>query len=191
MAEYFYLVSSLPFLQFKEPSLIKHGQFLKDCSMWLSEGDMEQVRHARVDIEHIPLEKITNRTLWSWIVFENSVRNELVRIRAGQMGVTPENFLRTHIDSDPTVIARVRDAAKEPSPHKAELLLLELRWNFLENLEVGHGFDVTGLIIYGLKLQLLERKMLFNVENGQKVFHIIYEGNKDEEERKYRENQSR
>ena len=182
MAEYFYMVSSLPFLQFKEPPLIKYKQFLKDCSMWLSTGDRVQVTHARIDIENILLEEVSNKVLWDWIIFENSLRNELVKLRASHVGVRAEGFLRTHIESDPTVIFRVREAAKEPSPHKAEVSLLELRWNFLENLEVSHYFDVTALIIYSLKLQLLERKVLFNVEDGQKVFHIIYEGNKDEEE---------
>ena len=191
MADYYYLVSSLPLLQFKDAPGVTYEKFLNDCSMWLTEAEMRQVASARLDIESISLEGVTNRTLWSWIIFENSLRNELVKVRAGVLGVTAESFMRKHIESDPAVASVVRDVAKEASPHKAELSLLEVRWNFLSDNEVGHYFDVTALIIYSLKLQLLERKELFHVEKGQKVFHIIYEGNKDEEERKYRDNNSR
>ncbi len=134
------------------------------------------------------LEKVSNGLLWSWIVFENSLRNELVRLRAGDIGVSPDAYVRTHIDYDPMVAQLAREAMKDSSPLKVEFSLLQIRWNFLEDYIVGHYFDLTALIIYGLKLQLLERKGLFTVDKGQKVFHIIYEGNKDEEERKYREN---
>ena len=188
MAQYYYLASSLPFLQFKEAPALTYGDFLEQCSMWLNSHEMTQVASARIDIESIVLENVSNDLLWSWIVFENSLRNELVRLRAGDVGVSPDAYVRTHIDSDPTIALLAREAMKDPSPLKVEFSLLEARWNFLEDHIVGHYFDLTAVIIYGLKLQLLERKGLFTVDKGQKVFHIIYEGNKDEEERKYREN---
>ena len=191
MADYYYLVSTLPLLQLKDAPGTTYDQFLQDCSMWLSAGEMKQVSNARIDIENISLEEVKNGMLWNWIVFENSIRNELVKIRAANVGTSPDSYLRKHIENDPSIVSLIRDVAKESSPYKAELSLLDVRWDFLSNSEVGHYFDVTALILYSLKLQLLARKELFHVEKGQKVFHIIYEGNKDEEERKYRENNGR
>ena len=190
MAEYYYLVTSLPFLRYKEPPVLCYKDFIDSCAFWMNKKDLHQVKRARIDIEKINIEEITNPLLSSWMVFEHSLRNELVRSRAQNMGVQAENYLRTHINSDPTVATYVREAVKDPSPYKAETALIELRWDFLTNNEVGHYFDETSIIIYGLKLQLLERLSMFKTEKGQKVFHIIYEGNKDEEERKYRENNS-
>jgi len=188
MTGYYYLASSLPFLRFKEKPSVRYRAFLEESSMWLSNGDMEQLRLSRIDIEHIEYERVKNKTLLSWIIFENSLRSEIVKIRASNLGIQHEGFLKPHLDIDPGLFQKAREALKDQSPYKAELALLEARWNFLENSEVGHYFDITFLIIYALKLQLLERMELFEVERGQKVFHIIYEGNKDEEERKRREN---
>ena len=186
MDKYYYLVSSLPFLRFNEKPLLHHKDLLKDCRMWLHGEDMRQMECARIDIENIPLENVSNAVLWDWIIFENTIRNELVRLRASNLGIQPDQFLRKHINIDPTVFNAVRDAAKESSPYKAEMALLDTRWKFLENLEVGHHFNVSALILYALKLQLLERMELFEIGKGEKVFHFIYEGNKDEEERKHR-----
>ena len=190
MAEYYYLVTSLPFLRYKEPPALCYKDFIDSCAFWMNKKGLHQVKRARIDIENINIEEITNPLLSSWMVFEHSLRNELVRSRAQNVEVQAENYLRTHIDSDPIVANHVREAVKDPSPYKAETALIELRWDFLTNNEVGHYFDETSIIIYGLKLQLLERLSMFETEKGQKVFHIIYEGNKDEEERKYRENNS-
>ncbi|MCK5707902.1 MAG: DUF2764 family protein [Candidatus Aureabacteria bacterium] len=190
MAEHYYLVSSLPFLRLKELPPIKYNDFLDNCLSWLNKNEMSQIRNSRIDIENILLGQVTNSVLKDWIVFENSLRNELVRIRANETGISADQYIRTDIESDPVIFSVVREAVKAPSPLKIEMNFIELRWKFLEQYEVGHYFDLTALVLYGLKLQLLERQSLFDISKGQKVFHTIYEGNKDEEERKYRENSS-
>jgi hypothetical protein len=188
MARFYYLVSSLPFLRLRDKPPVRLGAFLDSCASWLSEKEMSQVIGARLDVDNIPVERVFHPALDRWVVFENSLRSELVRIRAGRLGVQAEPFLRKKIDIDPVYFQAAREAVKDPSPHKAETDLLEIRWKFLDSLESGHFFDLTILIVYALKLQLQERLSLFDQEKGQKVFHTIYEGNKDDEERKYRNN---
>jgi hypothetical protein len=46
--------------------------------------------------------------------------------------------------------------------------------------EVGHYFDLALLIIYALKLQLLERIHKFDEEKGKQVLRLIYERSLDE-----------
>ena len=45
-----------------------------------------------------------------------------------------------------------------------------MRWQFIENLEGGHIFDLEALILYFLKLQIQKRLFTFNKEKGEAIF---------------------
>lgn len=128
------------------PTGVKNGKDAKD---------LLQLRLARIDIEDIPPVKVTNDLLNRWISFENTLRNELVKIRSKPLQIPEEKCLRPESDFDPSARPLVHQAIDKPSPHKAEIELIKIRWDFLTHYEVGHYFDLTVLIIYGLKLQLL------------------------------------
>ena len=74
----------------------------------------------------------------------------------------------------------VEQALRDPSPLKVEMHLLETRWQFLTDSESCHHFDLTVLMIYGLKLQILERMQKFDEEKGERVLNRIYERSFDE-----------
>lgn len=177
MAEYYYLVSSLPFLRFSERPPLTYSQFLEQCEIWPGKEAFAQLQCARVDIENIPVEGIRNESLKQWILFENSLRNQLVKLRAQRLGVQPEAHMRRDLPWDPSVVARLSEVLKERSPFEAELALLEMRWQFLTHQEAGHYFDLDALVIYALKLQLLERSMRFDPEAGKRVLQKIIEEN--------------
>lgn len=63
----------------------------------------------------------------------------------------------------------------EGNPLEVEVKLLSLRWQFIENLESGHIFDLEALILYFLKLQILKRLFTFNKEAGTAVFDKLSE----------------
>ena len=58
----------------------------------------------------------------------------------------------------------------DDNPLEIERRLLHLRWNFLEEQEIGHFFDLHFLIIYYLKLQLLQRLFSFDKQKGKVRF---------------------
>jgi len=64
----------------------------------------------------------------------------------------------------------IADVVTEGNPLDKEIKLMRTRWEFLDNLSVGRYFDLGALIIYYLKLQILERKDSFNKEKGREVF---------------------
>ena len=41
------------------------------------------------------------------------------------------------------------------------------RWDVLEDLELGHTFDLERLLVYAIKLQLLERKFAMDADRGE------------------------
>ena len=56
-----------------------------------------------------------------------------------------------------------------------EQMIERIRWNFLDSLESGNFFDLNFLVIYFLKIQILERLQSFDKEKGKKVFEAMCE----------------
>lgn len=56
------------------------------------------------------------------------------------------------------------------NPLEEELQLIQLQWNELEALAAGHYSDLDALILYKMKLLLLERWWSFNQEKGFEAF---------------------
>jgi hypothetical protein len=173
MVEYYYILSSLPTLDFYRESPLAYPEFVEQCTPWLYSRDLLQLQLARIDIENIPLEKVDNELINRWISFENTLRNELVKIRSKALQIPEEKYLRSESAFDPGARPLVHQAIDEPSPHKAEIELLKIRWDFLTHYEAGHYFDLTALIIYGLKLQLLGRIQTFEKATGQQILEQL------------------
>jgi len=173
MAEYYYILSSLPMLNFYGKPPLPYPEFVERCTQWLSGRDLLQLRLAGIDVEEIPPEQVHNDLLNHWISFENTLRNELVKIRSKALRIPEEKYLRSESAFDPSARPFVHQAAETPSPHEAEIELLKIRWDFLTHFEAGHYFDLSALIIYGLKLQLLERMQDFDETKGQRLLEEL------------------
>ena len=107
---------------------------------------------------------------WAW---EKSLRNELVKLRANKLEISSDKFIRTgDVVFDTNRIAQ--EAIKIESPLDAENFLNIARLAFLDTLSVGHYFDLTFLVIYYLKLQILDRISKFDSIEGYKKYQEIY-----------------
>jgi hypothetical protein len=123
------------------------SDFLELCSPWLLRQDLTQLHLAEIDIENIPLKRVTNVVLKRWIAFENTLRNEMVRMRADILQMPKELNLRLEMGLDASAIPVVHQVLQETSPYRIEIDLLQVQWDFLTRDEVGHYFDLALLII--------------------------------------------
>jgi hypothetical protein len=100
---------------------------------------------------------LQNETARRWADFDTALRNELVRARSSRRRADASRYLRP--DAYPGLeIPHIAAAAlRNPSILEAERILDEARWNALSGLERGHYFDADFLLIYGRKLEILER----------------------------------
>ncbi|MBW2064795.1 MAG: DUF2764 family protein, partial [Deltaproteobacteria bacterium] len=162
---------------------LSHEEFLESCALWVPGEDWGQLRLGLLDIERIPQDGVTNAFLRRWVSFENTLRNELVIWRARALGVGEEKYIRERPGFEPGVIEEVHNALQPASPYEKEIALLGIRWDFLAHMETGHYFDLTALIIYGLKLQILERIRGFSEEKGRSVLERILSRNLQGRER--------
>lgn len=173
MSQYYYTVASLPLLLYETEQLPAGGTFLAVCQEHLSRFDFELLTGAvafGLD-RQFPgcglLDKWRNR--------EKALRNELVKLRAPKKDEESEKYLAENVEEIIGLGEIARSAFSQESPLTAEEALIRARWNYLDELEVGHYFDIEKLIIYYLRLQLLERKALFDREKGTARFKEIYD----------------
>ncbi len=173
MSQYYFTVASLPNLDFESVPSLSYEDFLALCKSSLDPADYEILLSARLDGSLA--EESANSVVSRWSVFEQSLRNELVKLRAPELGMDSGKFLKLFIDMT-TTPAIARNSVKQENPEKAEEYLVRERWAYLDELEAGHYFDIEKIVVYSLRLQLLERKKLFtDREKGKEDFQEIYE----------------
>jgi hypothetical protein len=143
-------------LQFANSPALSLNDFLNRCAELIPENDAVLIRQA-LSTEAYALDLSAPGVLLKWKEFDLALRNELVRARAVRKKVDPARFLRqdTHFDINITHIAQA--SLRHTSILEAERYLDLERWKALDEIARGHYFDLDFLLIYGLKLAILER----------------------------------
>lgn len=162
MDKYYYLVAELPTLFFgKEPG-ISVEKFLEEAQNWMDGMDYQVL--SQVDMNDFDGKKKINRVYRDYTFFENKIRTDVALWREAQkrdQEYKPSNFPVSMI--------------KEGNPLEIELRFMEMRWQFIDEMEREHHFDLGFLILYYLKLQILRRYFAFNKEHGMEKFQKLCE----------------
>lgn len=168
---YYYLVASLPMLDFELKPPLPLPEFLNQCQSQMSAGDFQMIQKATSGESDQKLQRQwKNPLLISWIRFNQNLRNELAWFRSLRADKDPARYLRGQRSDEPSLVDSVAQAAEAPDPLAAERLLDHFRWRYLDELIFGHYFDVEWLMIYAFKLQILERHQIIESPEGQKIF---------------------
>ena len=176
MKQYYYAVSSLPFPDFDSAPLLTVSEFLDICRSTLSERDFEILNS--VNLNGIKGFDFSLPVLKKWLSWEGTLRNEIVKLRADSLDMETDAYMYA-VESNTEAPGLAVNAYKLESPLLAEETLDKARWQFLDELESGHYFDLEKLIVYLLRLQILERRAKFTIENGNENFQKIYENIKE------------
>ena len=157
MDKYIYFAAQLPLLVFdKEPAVTIDG-FLTEGRKWLSDADYALL--SAVSINSTEPTENDPAALREFKLYEKMLRDELVLYRQS---------LKTRQEHKPRLFAAT--VLKEGNPLDVEKKLLRLRWQLLSELEFGHYSDIEFLILYYLKLQILQRLQQFDKEKGKEKF---------------------
>ena len=160
MDKYYYLVSQLPLLVFGKKPYINTEYFLDQAKKWLSQEEFSFL--SGISLNELAQKPDEPDALKEYKRFELNLRQELVLLRKSR---------KEKYDYKPEILSL--SLIKEANPLQAEIELLKLRWDYLESREQGHYFDLTYLIIYFLKLQLLIRFFIFDKDKGVENFQKI------------------
>ncbi|MCQ2603655.1 MAG: DUF2764 domain-containing protein [Spirochaetia bacterium] len=147
------------------------SEFLSACETTISEKDFDNLKASLL----LPVQGavVTDPLLKGWYDWENTLRCELVKLRAAKKGTDAEKYISEN-PGEAGVAEIAREAFNQNSPLESEKVLDRARWEYLDMLEAGHMFDIGRLIIYYLKLQLLNRRAMLNKDRGRQEYEKIY-----------------
>jgi len=188
MDRYYYLLSELPYLKFNQKPGINKDAFLQEVAKWLSDKDLEllvsadinpfspeflsclqQGSNNRRESEKVSFRNFNNfndynnrmAVINEYQCFEEKLRDEL----AGYRRDSRDGLNKTGQILNPSLI--------EGNPLEIERKLLFLRWKFIEEQETGNNFNLEMVVLYFLKLQILERLYTFNKQKGENAFKSL------------------
>jgi len=160
MDKYFYMVSQLPTLVFDRDNPITTETFLEEAEKWLSKSDLKTLKSIQIFWD---TSDSKGPAIWkSYIDFEDQFRYEIGLWRQSRREgheYKPETF-------QPALV-------KEGNPLEVEKMLLQKRWDILDAEEAEHHFDLGFLILYFLKLQILDKLSVFDHDMGMEKFKTI------------------
>ena len=128
-------------------------KFLRICEELIPEADVEALKAVSL-AEYSPLPA---SSLSRWRAFDTALRNELAKIRASRKHIDAHRYLREDGYADPYIAHAAMAAHRTPSVIEAEKALDQERWRALDEISLGHYFDIDALIVYAYKLKILER----------------------------------
>lgn len=162
MDKYYYFVAQLPTLFFDREPLITIEDFLAEGEKWM--GSRDYALLSRVEMSRTVPDGGDPEALQRYKAFEFGLRHELAlwrRTRGTDQEYRPLGFSLS--------------ALREGTPLDGERRLLRWRWDYLDEEERRHHFDLERLILYFLKLQILRRLLSFDKEEGLKTFQTLCE----------------
>ena len=105
--------------------------------------------------------------------FSDNYRENSVINGQKKLSIDDQRYRNTE-EKQPRIEEAVRMAMGAETPLQGELVLLQLLWKYVDDLSIGHVFDVEFLLAYHLKLQLLIRKELFSPMEGNAEFKRLF-----------------
>jgi hypothetical protein len=172
LAHYYYTIATLPFLSYDTVSSVTVEDFLSLAKESMTSSAFNMLTAVRLDISDQKVQDLP-AFIKPWFRFELSLRNALVKMRAPQLGRESAVYLREG-EEDTGLEEIIREVTSQSTPLLAEDVLNRARWRKLDELEVGHYFDLQRMMVLYLKVQLLERKHCFREEPGTAEFEEIY-----------------
>lgn len=170
MAQYFFLASSLPALQFGNAMPITLADFHDRCASAMPQDEFELLKRTELlpgDISGFCSNDLTVK-FWIW---ETILRNALLPLRAN--GNDYSQFLREEKDAFAEIQALVSSVNSAPNPMEAEKFLDSARWECIDRILGPDSFSFNALCAYKLQLLLLEKYNARTPERGEQHLDAI------------------
>lgn len=153
MDRYYYFISSLPVLNMEGKIPLSMDAFLDESRRLLTDKDCQIVERM---IEGIAIEEGLV-VLKEWQAFQNLLANMNVQLCATQSKKNPHDYIRGEYYENAIIQNLLSQIAKSNNLLENEKLIDKARWDFLDQIEVGHYFDLDKVIVYALKLKIMDR----------------------------------
>jgi len=172
MAEYYYLVSSLPMLEKYAEPFLSTDSFVESCKDWLTDADLSLVKSVGL----VPASGASfpsGTAAAKWNDWEINLRNKVAKSRAGKLNREAEEDTLPATDCYSELDRAIQEVAAAHNPLEAEKVLDDMRWTKVDDLEACHSFDVDKLCAYKIKLMLCEKWLVREESKGVESFNQV------------------
>jgi len=170
---YYYFAASLPMISFDSKASFSVEEYLDLCGQFLGEEDLASVKSILLeDIKDI---KISSSVVKKHVAFEKSFKNEKANSRARRVRRNPVDYMQEDSFRDYNLEEVFSQVSKRDNLLEAEKELDKIRWQFLDDIVFGHYFDMDYLLVYGLKLKILERYKEIALSRGSEIYKELKE----------------
>lgn len=164
MSSHYYFIAQLPSLVFGKEAPLTIDYFLIEANKWLSNKELKAMN--AVDINRFTLHPNDHAVLKNYMQYEARIRTDIALWREAR---------KNDLDYKPSAIPA--SIFKEGTPLEIEVKLMELRWSHIDEMMRDMHFKFGYLILYYMKLQILQRFFTFDKEKGLEKFQNLYEVN--------------
>ncbi|MDR0322835.1 MAG: DUF2764 domain-containing protein [Treponema sp.] len=176
MSNYYYLGAQLPYIIYGQPVPVSSWDFREMAMREMDRSDARDLEFCT--LEPIPQEKLTEAKVSSnlikaWHNWEEVLRLNLAKNRSMKLNrydVVFENVPEAPHDA----VAAAKNAFNADSPLEGEFILDKARWNAIEDFLGAEYFSANVVYAFLLKLQLMERKLTFDADEGFAEYKNIY-----------------
>ena len=169
MNAYYYLISSLPTLSFKDGETVPFTResFLEAIKGFVPERDYKAIENI------FDGKSVKRGFIKEYNRLSSSIERALMYYRAKRLSIDDEKYADiSGIDSD--ILSMAEKAVSNENPYESELEVFGIYWKALDNLQLNHFGDFLSLAVYALKLKLLFRKTSFNKQKGEEEAERLF-----------------
>ena len=184
---YYYFVAALFPISYGDEPPISSEEFRGLCHHHLSEDDADLLKYCYFDPKLTVNTDISTGSEFidNFLLRERNLILNLAFFRAGKLG------RQAPIDEPPYDVPRTvamgKAAFEMDDPLEAEIYIDKGRWLSLDNAMDVNYFGVNNIYSYLLKLQLLERRQVFDAIKGAAEYQQLYDTILDEYNSKFKE----
>ena len=167
---YIYFASSLQTLDFDGVPPLSFENYLGDCQRHLSDEDYDLVCAVSDEKDAIATSREGIQRL---IEFNNGFRNDLVYFRAERAHKNPLDHMRGPPTANPYYIEIIQQAAAEANLLDAQKVIDQFKWKMWDDLSSSYHFGIELIVVYGLKIRMLETYQQTRSAKGSEVFEKL------------------
>ncbi len=168
MAEHYYLISSLPMLSLDKGLPFSYAEFMKICKDHLSKAEYAELESAVLEASGDPKSPLMKK----WKAYLEKVGSALKVQRMKKLGWNGGDVMQ--VGNDPALFERIQRAVEIMNPLDGEKEILAIYFDFLQSNSSLSPFSMDNLLLYALKLQILERLGSFDQEKGRVEFRRLF-----------------
>jgi hypothetical protein len=176
-SDFVYFLSSLPALSFGgAASAMSYAQFQQQCADRLQEEEWAVIQVLTLK-PGVVAEQLAQRyeVLQKWYAWMTVMLNAQVQWRARRLERDGNRYLKSESDAFPGDLKRLETVLALPEAAQRQEGWEAMQWDFLSNLEAGRYYDFQCVLIYALKLMILDARRGYDKARGQQVATEVIE----------------